>query len=167
VIASSLSTIVVAVVLTTFVGSAREGVTCTKIVWSQKEAMLTSAKLTMYIRNASAISAIDESEGTWLELEFPDGSATRLVYSNAVPELRDGRLLLQKTNSTEVIVARGLTEIQSPEGFTMPVFSSVRHNHVRVAYRVSEPVRSGGRETDDGVYAACVSFSVCLRNTGE
>jgi len=118
----------------------------------------------MYVRNATHILAMDEVEGTWVQLRFADGTTGRLVYSNAVPELRDGRMFIQRTNGTETIVARGLTEIQASGGFTTPVFSKTRANSLRIAYRVAEPAASGGRDANDGPYAACVRFAACLRN---
>jgi len=166
-VASSISTLVAAGVMTVFIWCGRQASLCAKIAWSQNEAMRTSDKLTLYVRNAAEIAAIDEVEGTWVDLRFPDGTTARLAYSNAVPELRDGRMFLQRTNGTEMIVARGLTEIQSPEGFTTPVFSKTRDNALRIAYRVSEPVSSGGRDANDGPYAACVRFGACLRNAEE
>jgi len=167
VVASSMSTIVAAGVMTSFIWCLQQASLCTKIAWSQKEAMNTSGKLTMYIRNASEVVDIDEVEGTWVELRFPDGTTGRLVYSNAVAELRDGRLYIQRTNGTDLIVARGLTEIQGDQGYTTPMFSKTRNNALRVAYRVAEPAASGGRDANDGPYAANVRFGVCLRNAEE
>jgi hypothetical protein len=166
-IALAISTIVISAVLTVFIWSARQTYLSAKIAWSQGEAMNTTSKLTMLIRNAQAIAGIDESEGSWISLRFNDGSILSLVYSNAVPELRDGRMYIVRTNRTQTLVARGLTEIQRSEGFTTPVFSVVRDNAVRIAYRVAEPAASGGRDANDGPYAACTRFAVCLRNAEE
>jgi prepilin-type N-terminal cleavage/methylation domain-containing protein len=163
-VASSISTIVVAGVMTTFIWCAQQASTASKVAWSQNESMTTSAKLTMYIRNARKIKTIDVSQGTWVELEFPGGSTARLVYSNAVANLRAGQMLIQRTNGTETIVARGLTEIQDPGGFTTPVFTKTRNNALRVAYRVSEPAVTGVRAANDGPFAASTRFAVCLRN---
>lgn len=66
-----------------------------------------------------------------------------------------------------MIVARGLTEIQDSNGYTQPVFHQSNTHVVRVAYRVSEPTQSGGRDANDGAYAAFVRFSACLRNYAE
>lgn len=167
VVASSTSTLVVAGVMTVFIWCGREASLCAKIAWSQNEAMRTSDKLTLYVRNAAEVVAIDEVEGTWVDLRFPDGTTARLAYSNAVPELRDGMVFLQRTNGTEMIVARGVTEIQSSEGYTTPVFSRTRNNALRIAYRVSEPAALGGRAANDGPYAAYVQFAACLRNAVE
>lgn len=164
VLASSISTLVAAGVMTVFLWCGKQAALCSKQAWSQMEAMNTSTRLSMYLRNASEIVAIDEIEGTWVEFGFPDGTTGRLIYSNAVPELRDGRLYLQRPDGDRTIVARGLTEIQESQGFTTPMFLRIRDNALRVAYRVSEPVPTGGREVDDGEYAACVRFAICLRN---
>ena len=166
-VASSIALFVTAGVLTTFLWCTNQATLAAKIAWSQKESMNTSAKLTMYIRNAREIVAIDQTEGTWVQLRTADGSTARLVYSNAVPDLRDGRMYIQRTNGTQTIVARGLTEIQDPHGYTTPVFSQTRANALRISYRVSEPAASGGRDANDGLYAACARFATCLRNVEE
>jgi prepilin-type N-terminal cleavage/methylation domain-containing protein len=166
-VASSISALAVGGVLTTFIVSLREATLSSKIAWSQNEAMNTSAKLTMYVRNAKEIVSIDESHGQWVELRFPDDTTGRLVYSNAVPDLRDGRMFIQRPNGTQVIVARGLTEIQDSKGFTTHVFTKTRDNSLRIAYRVAEPVGTGGRDANDGPYAACTRFAACLRNVEE
>ena len=165
--ASSIAVVVATVVVTNFIWCAKQAALSVKISWSQKEAMNTADKLTMYMRNASEIVRIDTNEGTWVELRFPDGTLGRLAYSNAVPLQRDGRLYLQRTNGMEMIVARGLTKIQDAQGFTSPVFLKTRDNSLRVAYRVSEPAKSGGHDENDGLYAVCVRFAVCLRNADE
>lgn len=162
-VASSIATLVVAGVLTTFIWSISQAATCAKIAWSQNEAMNTSAKLTLYLRNASQILAVDATGGKWVQLKFANGATARLVYSNSVPLLRDGRLFIQLTNGTQTIVARGLTEIQQPEEF---VFQKTGANSLRVAYRVSEP-ESNPNPADDGRYACCSLFRVCLRNASE
>lgn len=166
-IAVTISGLLTLGVITVFIWSAKQATLCGKIAWSHNQAMNTSEKLTLYMRNASEVVAIDEVEGTWVELGFPDGSTIRLAYSNDVPNLRDGRLYMQRTNGTEKLVARGLTEIQDAGGFTTPIFSQTRANALRVAYRVSEPAASGGRDADDGLFAASVRFGVCLRNVEE
>jgi prepilin-type N-terminal cleavage/methylation domain-containing protein len=163
-VASSIATIVVAGVMSTFIWCVQQATTASKVAWSQNESMNTAAKLTMYIRNARKIKAIDVSQGTWVELEFAGGVTGRLVYSNAVANLRAGQMLIQRTNGTETIVARGLTEIQDSGGFTTPVFTKTRSNALRVAYRVSEPAATGVRAANDGPYAASTRFAVCLRN---
>ena len=104
-------------------------------------------------------------QGTWVMLRQPDGSVGTLVYSNAVPLLRDGRLYLHREDGSDMLVARGLTEIQEPNGFTTPVFLQSDANALRVAYRISEPVAAGGRDANDGAFAAIVRFSACLRNS--
>jgi len=164
VVASSISTLVAVGTMSIFIWCGRQATLCAKVAWSQNQAMTTSDRLTLYVRNADEITAIDEVEGTWVNLRFPDGTTARLAYSNAVPDIRDGRLYLQRTNGTELLVARGLTEIQSNEGFTTPVFTRIRDNALRIAYRVSEPTASGARAANDGQYAACVRFAACLRN---
>ncbi len=164
IMASFVSILVTSAVLSTFIWCMRMSSDCAKIGWSQNEAMRTSQALMDFIRNADRVDDIDQSEGTWVALGFPDGTVATLVYSNAVPLVRDGRMLLQHTNGTETIVARGLTEIMDEGGFTCPIFSRVRPNVLDVAYRVAEPAASGGRDVADDPYAAQVIFSATLRN---
>ncbi len=166
-VATTISSIVLAGVMAVFIWSCRQASLCAKMGWSQQEAMTTAAKLTMYMRNASQVQAIDDVEGKWIDLGFPDGTTRRLSYSNAAPLLRDGRMYLQGDGTNELLVARGLTEIQSENGFSTPVFSQVGPSAVRVAYRVSEPTSGGTRAANDGAFAAIVRFAVCLRNTEE
>lgn len=162
--AAALTTLVSAAVLTTFIWCLKQATLSTKISWSQNQAMRTAAQLTSYLRNANEIVSIDEVGGTWVELRFPDGNLGRLVYSNEVPDLRDGRMFIIRTNGTETLVTRGLTEIQTSVGFSMPMFSREGDNSVRVAFRVSEPTSSGIRDANDGLFAATMRFSACLRN---
>ncbi len=163
-VSAAIFSLVMAGVLTAFLWVADRSALCVKMAWSQKEALQTAEKLTMLIRNASAIVRIDEVEGEWVELLFTNGVVGRLSYSNAMPTLRAGKMYLTRTNKTEIIVARGLTEIQRSQGFTTPVFTRTRENALHIAYRVSEPAAGGARDADDDEYAACVSFGVCLRN---
>lgn len=163
----SIGSMVSVVVLNTFLWCGQQAVLCVKSGWSQREALVTAEKVSQYIRNASEIVAIDESEGMWVTLRHSDGSEGTLVYSNAVPLLRDGQMFLSRDDGSDQIVARGLTEIQNSNGFTQPVFHRSSPRVVRVAYRVSEPVESGGRDANDGAFAAFVRFSACLRNTAE
>jgi hypothetical protein len=119
------------------------------------------------MRSATAIATNDVIRGRWVDLRFSSGSNTwvaRLVYTNAPGVLRDGRMYLKRANDTETIVARGMTEIMDEHGFTTPVFTVVRSNCVRVAYRISEPGSEGARAADDELYAAIVKIAVKLRN---
>lgn len=163
-IASAISSVVAAGVITVFIWCFQQAQLCSKVAWSENQAMDSSEKLTTYIRNASAVTNMDVSQGRWIDLKMPDGTIGRLVYSNGVTQLRDGRLYLQRPNGGKMIVARGMTEIMDSQGFTQPVFARINDHCVRVTYRVSEPVAGGGRETDDENFAACVRFSVALRN---
>ena len=163
-IACSIAIVVGAGVMAVFLWSGEKFFLCSKIAWSQNEAMRSSTKIAAYIRNASKITGIDTNAGSWLQLRFPDGTVGTLVYSNAAPILRDGRLYLQSTNSTLLLVTRGLTKVMDSQGFTTPIFVQTRANAVRVAYRVSEPAATGDAAADDGDYAATVRFGACLRN---
>ncbi len=166
-IASSISVLVGAAVITLFTWCVSTAALCSKMSWSQYEAMRSGASLTAYVRNASAIVTNDIVRGRWVDLRFVDGTnswVTRLIYTNAPGVLRDGRLYLKRGNETETVVARGMTEIMDTQGFQTPVFTLFGTNCLRVAYRISEPGINGERATDDELYAACVRLSVRLRN---
>jgi prepilin-type N-terminal cleavage/methylation domain-containing protein len=163
-VALAITSLVVAAVLTCFIWAAKQASLCAKMAWSQDEAMRTSGKLTEYVRNAKEIVSIDSSQGRWVTLRMPNNSQVKLAYTNLTTRTRDGRVLLSRTNRTEVIVARGLTEIMSSGGFTTPVFVKTGKNSLRISYRVAEPVGSGNRAVSDSAYAANVSFAACLRN---
>jgi hypothetical protein len=166
-VASSLAVLVGGAVMLLFIWCGEGAALCSKVAWSQNEAMRTSYKISAYIRNASAISSIDTNQGTWVRLRFPNGTTGQLVYSNGMANVRDGRLYLKWSNTTEMIIARGLTEIMDEHGFTQPVFQKTRENALRLSYRVSEPAASGARAADDADFAAIVRISACLRNTVE
>lgn len=163
-IAIGVGSLVVAAVMATFLWAARQANLCAKIAWSQNQAMRTSTKLESYLRNASAVTAIDQVQGTWVQVRFPDGSTGRFVYSNAVTALRDGRLYLVVSNGTQTLVSRGLTEIMDSRGFNIPIFTMTRTNALRIAFRVAEPTPQGTRAANDSSYAASVRFGVCMRN---
>lgn len=166
-IASSIAVLVGSAVLTLFLWCADIAALCSKMSWSQHEAMRSGASLTSYIRNASAIVTNDVVRGRWVDLRFGTGTNTtvaRLIYTNAPGVLRDGRMYLKRANETETVVARGLTEIMDEHGFTTPIFTPVGTNCVRLAYRISEPGANGERAANDEKYASCVRLAVKLRN---
>lgn len=163
-VAAGVSVLVGVAVLSCFVWCVEQTTLCSKIAWSQDKAMRTCGKVTAYIRNSKEIVDIDQIEGTWVRLRMPDNSIVKLAYSNAIPLVREGRMLLQLTNANEVIVSRGLSEVMDSDGFTMPVFTRVSTNTLRVSFRVAEPVSSGVRAVNDSEFAASVQFSAALRN---
>jgi type II secretory pathway component PulJ len=166
-VASSLGALVAIGVLSTFIWCAQQAAVCSKSAWSQEEAMRSSFKLQAYLRNASGIVQITNRQyNAAVRLRMPDQSVVALIYTNAPDELRNGKLYLQRTNGTELLVARGMTGLQDGNGGTLPIFSIVRSNVLRVAYRVAEPV-STDNSADDGLYAASVRFATCLRNADE
>jgi hypothetical protein len=166
-VASSVAVLVGGAVMLLFIWCGECASLCSKVAWSQNEAMKTSSKLASYIRNASAITGMDTNRGTWVRLRFPNGTTGQLIYTNGIANLRDGRLYLKWSNTTELIIARGLTEIMDDEGFTQPVFQKTRDNAIRISYRVSEPTAGGSRAADDEDFAAVVRISACLRNTAD
>jgi prepilin-type N-terminal cleavage/methylation domain-containing protein len=166
-VASSLGSLVLIAVLVTFIWCAQQATVCSKSAWSQEEAMHSSFKLQAYLRNAVSIVQITNRQySTTVRLRMPDKSVVALIYTNSPVELRNGKLYLQRTNGTEMLVARGMTGLQDANGGTIPIFSMVRTNVLRVAYRVAEPI-SAANSADDGLYAASVRFAACLRNAPE
>jgi type II secretory pathway component PulJ len=166
-IASSLGSLVVIGVLVTYIWCAQQAAVCAKSAWSQTEAMRSSFKLQAYLRNAvSIVMVTNRPSSASVRLRMPDQSLVSLMYTNSPTALRNGKLYLQRTNGTEMLVARGMTGLQDSNGGPVPVFSIVRTNVLRVAYRVAEPV-SSANSADDGLYAASVRFATCLRNAPE
>jgi len=173
-VAVSIGSMATIAVLNVFLWGGRQAVLASKSGWSQREALITSEKISQYIRNASEIIGIDLDDGQGdvsgrkycaLTLLHPDGSTNVLAYSNVEDVQRDGRMILLSNGSSNgVIVARGLTGYQDSSGYMPPVFQQIDNNAVRVAYRVSEPTKTGGRDVNDGQYAAYIRFSACLRN---
>jgi len=166
-VASGIALGAIAVVLSVFIWCMQQSTLCAKIAWSQGEAMKSSDKLLAYLRNAERISAIDAVHGNWAEIRFPDGTCSRLVYTNADTELRDGRMYLVRTNGIDTLIARGLTAIMGNQGYPLPVFTTNRANSLHLSYRVAEPTGSGVRAADDGDYAATIQFTVSFRNAME
>lgn len=162
-VAGSLMTVVIAAVMTSFLWAGRQSMLCAKIAWSQSEVMHTSYKIEQYLRNASVISAIDESYGNWVEVGFPDGSSGRFVYfiENGP---REGALFLVREGKEDKLVARGLMKITTTDGFPMPVFSKINDRTIRISYRLSQPKANGKRALDDQLYAGVSRLAVCLRN---
>lgn len=165
-VAASLSSMVLIAVMGSFLWCGEQAVLCSKMAWSQREAMSTSTKLISYIRNASSIVDIDEEHGQWVTLAFPDSTVCTLIYSNAIPLLRDGRLYLNRTDGSDMVVTRGMTEIMT-DGFSQHIFTGEPGGGtLRVAYRISEPAASGGKAADDGNFSVEMRFSAYLRNVG-
>jgi type II secretory pathway component PulJ len=166
-VASSIGALVTIGVLSTFIWCAQQASVCSKSAWSQAEAMRSSFKLQAYLRNATGIVQItNKQNNATVRLRMPDQSVVALIYTNSPAELRNGKLYLQRTNGTEMLVARGMTGLQDVNGGTIPIFTMVRTNVLRVAYRVAEPV-SSANSADDGPYAASVRFATCLRNAAQ
>ena len=128
--------------------------------------MMTSERLTMLIRNARRISAIDEAKGDWVDVEFPDDSVLRIIYTYETETLREGRMYIVSSNDTHKLVARGMTALQTPDGFSMPVFTKTPSGALRVGMRVSEPEESQN-PANDNVYASSMRFAVHPRNAEE
>jgi hypothetical protein len=162
--ASSIAFVVSAGVMSTFIWTGRQNQLCSRIAWSQTEAMRSSGKIESLVRNAVSIAAIDEAQGNWVEVRFADGTTNRLDYYHEPDSPREGNLVLSRTNATELLLARGLTRIMTTSGFPTPVFTKINDRALRICYRVSEPGANGKRNPNDGPYSACARFAVCLRN---
>ncbi len=160
----SLSGGVIATVMAIFLWTGRQAGLCAKIASSQAEAMHAGSKIEAYLRNAAEIVACDETDGTWIQVRFPDDSVGTLRDDNNAGGLRNGRLLLTRDGQTELLVARGLTRIMDPLGGTLPLFSRMGSQGIRVAYRVSDPSHIGLQAANDESYAVIADFAVVLRN---
>ena len=164
-VASAVGVLIAAGVMTCFLWCAEQATLGVKIAWSQNEAMRAANKLTDYVRNAAAVTNIDVVNGKWVDLLLTNRAVVRLTYTNTTGQLRAGRMLLTSSNNVNVLVARGLTQIMDGQGFTTPMFTlNSKSNILQVAYRVSEPTASDGREANDGDFAICVRFGTYLRN---
>jgi hypothetical protein len=166
-IAGSLTTLVMVAIMTAFLWAGRQSLLCSKIAWSQSEVMKTSGRIEQFIRNASAISSIDESLGNWVEVRFPDGSTGRFVYYREDRHPRDGSLYLIRKGEPDRMLARGLMKITTTDGFPTPVFSKINDRSIRISFRLSEPTPEGKRAPDDRLYAGVARLAVCLRNAEE
>jgi len=169
----SISTMVLVVVMSSFLWSIKQTTLCMKRGWSQRAAMVTSTKITTYARNASQIHSIDEQNGNWVKLLFPDGSISELTYINPNTSQRDGNLRLIKWSQNnsrvweEQVIVSGMMAVpnRGGEGYSEHVFSGEPGGaNLNVAYWISEPNHTGERSAADENYAVSVRFSVCLRN---
>jgi len=165
VVAMGLAFLVAAAVMTLFIWGTRTSVQTAKVLISQNRAIVTSEVIAQYLRNATRVVAMDEENGTWVRVQFSDGSFGTLTYSNNMPQLRDGRLFLVRSNSVVRLVTRGLTGAQTSEGFSPNFFFCPRPNLLRIRYRITDPVTEEGREViNDGAFASSVDLWICLRN---
>ncbi len=173
-ISVSISALVITAVMSTYIWIGDQAVVGRKLAWSQHEAMLTSSKITAYVRNASSIVDVDTEYGNWVDLGFADGTVRRLLYSNGRELQRDGRLYLladgqtQSTDSPEeLVVVRGMMAIPPKDGsgYSEHIFIAEPGDRtVRIGYRISKPNAVGVRAADDKDYAVTVRFSAHMRN---
>jgi prepilin-type N-terminal cleavage/methylation domain-containing protein len=164
-VASTIGLLATAAVISTFVWCVTQSVLAAKVAWSQNEATQTAFKLTDYVRNAKTIESVDDNKGTWVKLRLTDNSIVSLVYTNLTAQPRDGRMLLIRTNNTQTLVTHGLTGLMDSQGGALKVFSRTpRVNALRIAYRLADPTSAGSGAVNDGDYAVCSHFVVCLRN---
>lgn len=138
------------------------------VVWSYNEARRASRDVVDYIRNASEITQVDTNKYQWIELKMPNNSRTRFVVVNPPGDLpRDSYMYMSNSvTGRSMIVARGLTGLMTPEGFSRPIFY-VHPNMraVRLGFRVTEPVPTGREAVNDSRIAAIIDTSVTLRNS--
>lgn len=158
-VAVAISGMVVTAVLKTFLWAAKMSKDCEDKGSAQATAMVTTARLTSIIRNASAISGVETNTGNWVMLTFPGGNSAKLAFNEI-----DGQLIYTPQGGDNVLIARqGISYNRKNEGISPPVFSYVGSGTNRlkdvlqVQYRVSD-------STDDS-NALNVGFSVCLRNS--
>ena len=163
VLMSGLSTIVLAGVMGIYLWCGIQTSESSKKAWSQGIAMTSSERLTKLIRNAEEISDIDYAHGKWIELKFPGGEKRKIIYENNILKPRSGQMFVRNEDSSEIVVTRGMSGIQSSNGFSDPVFQMIGSNAVQVAYRIAS-VPNKNNPSDDAGYATSVRFAVCLRN---
>lgn len=165
-VASALSGLVLLIVTSVFIMTGSEMVLCSRLAWSQNEAMRTQWRLVSYLRNASALLQVDPT-GQWAQVRFDGGETGFLQYFNENGGIREGQLTLTRTTpdstSTETLVARGLTEIMDVDGARIPMFTRANARTLRISMRISEPVASG-RAADDQEFASSARFAVTFRN---
>ncbi len=152
-------------VMTAYVWMAQKISFAEKVSWSHRMALTSGRDVMDYLRNATEILAIDADNAWWVEVRMPDGSESRFVYVNPVEFQRDGYMYMTNAASGRcMVVARGMTEIMTSDGFSPGIFTQTSPSTLRLRYRVVEPVPQRPGENQDSLLGAIVDETVCLRN---
>lgn len=163
-IATGIGALVLAGLMSVFVWVADRTTYAQHIAWSHNEALRSSRNLIAFLRNADAITAIDTNHWRWVEVRGVNGVRTRFVHVNPIAGQRDGYMYMSNNLGSALVVARGMTEIMTPTGFSPSIFRITATNTLRISYRVVEPVMSQPGENRDANIGAIVDTAVHLRN---
>lgn len=164
-VSTALSCLVLGAMIMLSVWVYRETSHAQHVSWSQQQAMRSSREIVSYLRNATAVVAIDSQNWSWVEVRMTNGSLSWLTYSAPSPSLRNGTLCLSNslTHANVPIVNTGVTKIMNT-GFSPPIFQLIGSNLLQICYRVVEPVPADPGEYKDQTIGAQVNTSVFLRN---
>lgn len=163
-VATGISAVVMVGLMAMFWNVAQQTSYSQHIAWSHNEALRSSRNIVSLLRNATDITAKDTNNWNWVEFMQADGSRARFVHVNPVTSQRDGYMYLSNSVGTAMVVARGMTRIMTPTGFSPPIFAIEGTNALRIRYRVVEPVPQHPGENQDTRIGAWVDTAVCLRN---
>lgn len=167
-ISSAISFVAMAGILTIFMWVIVRAASVQRVFWSYTEARRSSRDIVDYVRNASAITQSSTNATQWVEFLMPNGSLTRFVVVNPPGETpRDSYMYMSNSiTGLSTIIARGLTGLMTPEGFTRPIFFINPNNPrtVRIGFRVTDPVPSGQDAVNDSRISAIINTGVTLRN---
>lgn len=163
-VATGISGIVMVGLMGMFWNVARQTSYSQHIAWSHNEAIRSSRNIVSLLRNATDITAKDTNNWFWVEFQQMDGTRARFVHVNPIAGQRDGYMYLSNSVGTSMVVARGMTKIMTPIGFSPPIFSIEGTNALRIRYRVVEPVPQQPGQNQDDRIGAWVDTAVCLRN---
>lgn len=158
-IALTISTIVMAAMLTAFVWVIKRTSECQQFGWAQTESVKVSQRLVAYLRNASVITNIDVG-GDWIEVVMPtNNTISRISYVNTSGLPGAGRLVMvpnvASSSSPTNVLAYGLTKVMTLP--TRNVFERSGPNALRIAFRITQP-------SESGQYPSEVDIGVRLRN---
>jgi hypothetical protein len=158
-IAVSISTIVLAGMLSAFIWVMQRTAECQHFSWAQTEAAQASQRIVAVMRNGLMVTNIDVS-GNWVDLIMTtNATVARFSYVNPSGQPGQGRLLYIANVATGPTneLARGVTKVMTPPSRNVFEWSPTVSNLVRVAFRVTKP--AGGES-----YPSEVEIGARLRN---
>lgn len=161
VIAVSISTIVLAGMLSAFIWVMQRTAECQHFSWAQTEAAQASQRIVAVMRNGLVVTNIDVS-GNWVDIVMTtNATVARFSYVNPSGLPGQGRLLyvpnIASASGPTNELARGVTKVMTPPSRNVFEWSASVSNLVRVAFRVTKP--AGGES-----YPAEVEIGARLRN---
>jgi type II secretory pathway pseudopilin PulG len=159
VVAASLGTLVASGMATSFIWSLKTASECRQYAWAQTEGIKSSQRVLAYFRNAVAVTNIDAG-GDWIEIvSDTNNTVARFTFQNPTTESGKGKVIFvadvsDPTSPTNVIVDGVTKVISTPQ---RNVFEQTGPDSLRMAYRITKPLRSGE-------FPAEVDVGVRLRN---